>query len=237
MKHPTLSRIMAILLTLISLSALVSGFYGLHKAEKDKSREDNELYELRDTAEEYRTVLALLSDRESYDSLKESLEKLQEEQDSESAAHRQDLASYTATRGGVESGVEALQQAQEALDEGNALFQNAAAQFLAQEEAFKKIYESAMEGKAQLEQSLPLLSSAETALGAIENLIGSLRSIGNIMDLSGENPDENGEAMRKAALEAYDAMLSSWSAAENVVNALQDQELPVSMLRQAMEAA
>ena len=54
MKRPILSRILAVLLLLISIPMLVSGFYGLYTASRDRRRSEAEIESLLDTAEEYR---------------------------------------------------------------------------------------------------------------------------------------------------------------------------------------
>lgn len=237
MKRPILSRILAVLLLLISIPMLVSGFYGLYTASRDRRRSEAEIESLLDTAEEYRTVLALLDGTQDYDSLSRELGEGQTEQEKAAARHRQELANYTAIRGGLESGAEALTEAELALANGKAQYEASVIQFQIQEAAFQKLYEQALAGQEELNAGLVLLEAAERAVTALQNLSAALHNIGEIMDLNTEDPEENGEAMRLSALQAYDAALSLWAETTAVVETLQDQEIPVSLLRQMMESA
>ena len=73
MKFSGLTKLLSVLLALLSLSLLVSGIYGLYTASRDRNRENTELEQLRDTTDEYRSVLAARMDPAEYEKLTSDL--------------------------------------------------------------------------------------------------------------------------------------------------------------------
>ena len=74
MKYTGLTKILSVLLALLSLSLLVSGIYGLYTAARDRNRGNAELEQIRDTADEYRSVLAARMEPEEFGKLSRELE-------------------------------------------------------------------------------------------------------------------------------------------------------------------
>ena len=118
MKTKGLIRFLALCLAVISLSMLVSGGLGIRAANKDRRKDDSELQDLRSRIDEYREISAALMDRTSYEDLNKTLEEKQKKYDTDTAKHRADLSTYTATNGGLEMGTAALNQAESALETG-----------------------------------------------------------------------------------------------------------------------
>ncbi|MCR5090109.1 MAG: hypothetical protein K6C08_11445 [Oscillospiraceae bacterium] len=194
MKNPALTKLIALLLALISISMLVSGFYGLHAAAKDQNRRETEIDNLQNTIDAYHIILAELAGTEDYDSMTKELEELQKEQEEDSTKHRKDLAVYTATRGGLEKGQSALFQAESALSSGKMQYESGVTALEAQVAAFEKVYEQAMAGKTQLDAAKPILEAAEKALESLQKLLDNLHEIGDLLDLDTAEDSETEES-------------------------------------------
>lgn len=118
MKTTGWTRFLALCLAVISLSMLVSGGLGIRAANKERRKDESELRDLRSWIDEYREISAALMDRVPYEELNKTLEEKQKKYDTDTAKHRADLSTYTATNGGLEMGTAALNQAESALETG-----------------------------------------------------------------------------------------------------------------------
>ena len=118
MKTTGWTRFLALCLAVISLSMLVSGGLGIRAANKERRKDESELRDLQSRIDEYREISAALMDRVSYEELNKTLEEKQKKYDTDTAKHRADLSTYTATNGGLEMGTAALNQAESALETG-----------------------------------------------------------------------------------------------------------------------
>ena len=118
MKTTGWTRFLALCLAVISLSMLVSGGLGIRAANKERRKDESELRDLQSRIDEYREISAALMDRVSYEELNKALEEKQKKYDTDTAKHRADLSTYTATNGGLEMGTAALNQAESALETG-----------------------------------------------------------------------------------------------------------------------
>ena len=123
MKRSGWTRFLALCLAVISLSMLVSGGLGIRAANKDRRKSESELQDLRSRIDEYRQISAALMDRASYENLNRSLEEKQEKYNADTARHRADLSTYTATNSGLEMGTAALNQAESALENGKTQYE------------------------------------------------------------------------------------------------------------------
>ena len=193
MKRSGLTKALSILLAIISLSALVSGLFGMRSAVKDRQKGEEELTSLQNNIDDYRNLTALMMDSDDYDQLRTALEKQKRDYDRTTTQHRKDLAIFTATNGGLETGAQSLAQAEAAMASGRTQLEAGKQQLQLQAAAFQTIYETAMAGKKQLEDSLPILDAAETMVTSLRHLLESLRRIGDIMEL----PEESAEAEDK----------------------------------------
>ena len=240
MKHLSLTRILALCLALISLSMLVSGFYGLWSEAKDRAKAVKALNTLRENTDEYRTVLAELSGTGDYKSMEQERASRQEQFDRSAARHRSDLATFTATRAGLKSARELLDEAEKALRTGKTQYETSLQTFEMQAYAFEDAYEQALQAKALLDLALPLLDTAQTAVSDLNMLVFRLRNLGDILDLSGAENEDGGEAMRQSALEAYDTAIALCADTIRITESLQglsDVEIPVDSLLDALEEA
>ena len=111
MKHPALTRVLAIVLVILCLTMGFAGGFGLSRAEKDLRAVRGDLSRLEGRIADYEAAAAALSGTESYASRSETLDEKQEQHDKDSAAHRGELATYTTTQYGLKVGTEAIDQA------------------------------------------------------------------------------------------------------------------------------
>ena len=155
MKTSGLTRFLAACLALISLSMLVSGILGLRSAAKEHRKDDAEIQDLQTKIDDYREISALLMDNESYSDLNDALKEQQEKYDSDISHHRTELATYSATNGGLQMGIEAMAQAKAALSAG----------------------------KMQYETIVKLLEKLQPILDAIETLKGQVGVILEQLDV------------------------------------------------------
>ena len=203
MKQSGIRKFLALCLAVFSLSMLVSGIYGMHSAAKDRKKSEEEIAQLQNDVDRYHSISALLMDPASYDSLQQTLEQKQKNYNEAVRRHRRELTLYTATNGGLESGAQALAQAEAALESGRQQYEAGRQQLLLQAAAFDTIYEAAMAGRKQMDDMLPLLDAAETAVKSLKNLIQSMRAIGDIMELpESAETDADAEEMSQSMTEA-----------------------------------
>ncbi len=233
MKHPTVIKTLALILAAISLSALVSGIYGLHFALKARNSDNNEIRLLQSQIEEYRDISVRLTELPDIEAISFSLDKVKQDHQALSTHHRKELSIYTATKSGLEAGVKGLAEARAALTTGKAQYESEKKQLEMQTEAFEQIFVIAAEAEQLINELIPLLNYAETVLNSLNNLIDKAYAIGDILDSS----EEDSEAMRLSAVEAYDAVIETWSDAVLLVDALEDTEISTTFLRIALESA
>ena len=118
MKTGKITRFLALCLALISLSMMVAGILGMRSAVKDRKKDDAEIQDIQNKIDDYRELSATLTDTENYKSLSDTLEEKQKQYNSDMSRHKTELATYTATNGGLQMGLEALAQAKAALQAG-----------------------------------------------------------------------------------------------------------------------
>lgn len=112
MKHPALTRVMAIALVVLCLTMAAAGALGLRQAERERRNSLEDMERLRVRVEEYRALSAELAGTEDYASLSGKLDERQKAYDKESSRHRSELGTFTATQYGVGVGLEAIDQAE-----------------------------------------------------------------------------------------------------------------------------
>ena len=226
-------KILTLVLAAVSLSTLVSGIYGMHFAIKDRKSRSDELFLLQSQIEDYRDAAVRLSELPEAEFIRTSLDALSRDHQELSTHHRKELSVYTAAKGGLEAGERGLADARAALTAGKAQYESGKKQLEMQTEAFESIFGIAAEAETLLNELAPLLYYAETVLNGMKNLIEKAYSIGDILDSS----EEDSVAMRLSALEAYDAVIDTWTDAVLLVDALQDTEISTVFLRIALESA
>ena len=164
MKTSGLTRFLALCLAVISLSMLVAGGLGIHAANKDRRKDESELQDLRSRIDEYREISAALMDRTSYEQLNKTLEEKQKQYNTDTAKHRADLSTYTATNSGLEMGTAALNQAESALETGKTQYEMGRKALRASLNAFNQIYSYIEPIQAQSETIRAILFRAEMML-------------------------------------------------------------------------
>lgn len=117
MKHPALTRVMAVVLAIVSLILGLASYNGLDEA--DQLREDDiATYEkLMERIALYEELSAKLEGIEEYKKANETLTEREEQHDSDASQHRTDVATHTATEGGYKTGADALWEAKAQLEE------------------------------------------------------------------------------------------------------------------------
>ena len=113
MKHPALTRVLAIVLAILCLTMGMAGWLGLRRAERDRQSALDEAERLRGRVEEYQTLLTRLEGNKSYNKQTEKIDNKQAAHDKDSAEHRTELSTYTLTQYGLKMGTDALDMADE----------------------------------------------------------------------------------------------------------------------------
>ena len=129
MKHPALTRVLAIVLAILCLTMGMAGWLGLRRAERDRQSALDEAERLRGRVEEYQTLLTRLEGNKSYNKQTEKIDKKQAAHDKDSAEHRTELSTYTLTQYGLKMGTDALDMADEQFAYYKAMAEEALAKF------------------------------------------------------------------------------------------------------------
>ena len=191
MKHPALTRVLSIALVVLCLTMAAAGALGLNQAQRDRRLSLEDMERLRGRVEEYRALTAKLEGRESGDALSGRLDEESQAHDRESAQHRSELGTFTATQYGLNAGLDAIDQAE--------------AQFASLKAAFEKGMASYRKGIAQIDTILDslwtLYETAASVLYSSHEHLDAVRGIGDSLD----SADELSYAQVVAA---YDELLS-----------------------------
>ena len=192
------TRFLALCLAVISLSMLVSGGLGIRAANRERLKDESELQDIRSRIDEYREISAALMDRASYEQLNQTLDKKQKQYNIDTAKHRADLSTYTATNSGLEMGTAALNQAENALEAG------------------KTQYEM---GRKALRASLNAFAQIDSVIGPIQTQSETIRDILYLAErmLRGEEAD---------AGDPHDGSVLKLQQAVRKLTALIENELP-----------
>ena len=181
---------MAIALVVLCLTMAAAGALGLNQARRDRRLTLEDMERLRGRVEEYRELAASLEGAESYDALSGRLDERQQAYDRESAQHRSELGTFTATQYGVGVGLDAIDEAE--------------AQFLSYKQQFDSALSVLDEGLTEIDGILaslwtlynvvpPILNSARGHVDAAQGIAASL---------------DSGDALRYSQLvAAYDELL------------------------------
>ena len=111
MKNETLVRVFAAVLVVMALVLLVAGIYGLSNARNDR-KENIRTYDLLAArTAEYEEISTRLAGEDSLEEVQAELEKLEAQHEKNRSDHQIALATYTATRGALKEGEEAMSEA------------------------------------------------------------------------------------------------------------------------------
>ena len=236
-KRSALKKVLALMLVVFGISMLIAGLLGIHSAGKEKEKADADIEQLNGTMDRYRTVTNRLIDSAGYDSTNDSYLEQKEAYEEALEKQRSDLAVYSATKGGLASGTEAMDSADEALKQGKAQYESGLRAFEDQEAQFLLLYESAMAAKTELEEGKVLLEEAVSVLSTLKQAANSMRSLDSLMDLNADDVPDSSPALYQALIAAYDSAIAAVETAEGAVCLVTDREIPISTVRQALEAA
>lgn len=218
MKHPALTRIFSLILAVLCLTMLGAGSGLIRSAIRTRASEQAGYQRLSDRVEAYRQVHDALDGKLSYEETDAALQKELERHQKDASQHRADLAIYTATRSGLQSGLAALDEADHAFWYGKHKYEQGAALFEEQEKAFWEGYEQFQQGKKQLEAGRNTVALADTALSGLRSQLDQGRSLAAIL----ESEDEN--ARQEITVAAYDSMLQALDGAAEVYDLLLEQD-------------
>ena len=175
MKYPALTRVLSIALVVLCLTMAAAGALGLNQAQRDRRLCFEDMERLRGRVEEYQALAAKLEGRESGDTLSERLDEQTQSHEEESAQHRSELGTFTATQFGLEAGLDAIDQAE--------------AQFASLKGLFEKGMASVKKGMGEIDTVLSslwtLYDTAAPVLDSAHAHLDTVRGIGASLD-SGE---------------------------------------------------
>jgi len=220
LKHPTLTRVFAIVLVILCLVMLLAGAFGIRSAMDERLRAQEDRGRLADRIEEYRLITQALSGKLSYEEANRELEARQEQHDDAAAQHRTDLATYTATRGGIQEGIAKLDEADAAFAAGKQQYLDGVKEFEKKEAEFNAGYQKFLAGKQQLADGWAQYNTTAAAIQAAQAQLAGLMAIGDI--LADEDSDD-AEALQRAVIAAYDGAISSFDQAVGVADSLKAQ--------------
>ena len=190
MKHPALTRVMAIALVVLCLTMAAAGALGLRQTERDRRITLEDMERLRVRIEEYETLSAELAGAEDYASLSGRLGERQKAYDKESSQHRSELGTFTATQYGVGVGLEAIDEAE--------------AQFAAYKAKFTAASTSFQDGLDQIDTLFgylwTLYDTAVPILDSADKHLAMAHSFSAVMD-------EGGELRYSQVTAAYDELI------------------------------
>lgn len=194
MKHPALTRLFAIVLAILCLIMLLAGTLGVAGASRDRRNSLDDRERLQSRIDDYNTVTMALAGSISYEEANRALEERQEQHEEDAAKHRTDLAIYSATKGGVQSGAEALAQAQSAMSSAWAEYNAAEAEFAKGEAAFNEGYRQYIDGRAELEAGMRQYEALRAAFDAFSAIPGSIVDIEVFQLENTQTPEEPDDA-------------------------------------------
>lgn len=204
MKHPALTRALAACLAVLCLVMLLAGLMGLGKTAEDNQANLDSYSRLLARIDEYDTVSAALDGSISYQDAKAQLDELQAEHDESASKHRTELATYTATRSGLNQGAAALDTADAAMQSAWEQYYAGLAEFEKQAAEFEEGYKQFLEGKQQMEAGLLQYETMAALMNGVTGQLANLKGMGDIIDSEDEN------ARQQLSLAAYDGALSAY---------------------------
>lgn len=220
MKHPALTRVFAVVLVILCLVMLLAGAFGIRSAMDERLRGQEDHARLTDRIEEYRLITQALSGTVSYEEANKELEARQGEHDDAASQHRTDLATYTATRSGIQEGIAMLDEADAAFAAGKQKYLDSVKEFEKKEAEFNAGYQQFLVGKQQLADGWAQYNATAAAVQAAQAQLAGLIAISDI--LADEGIDD-AEALQRAAIAAYDGAISNFDQALGVANSLKGQ--------------
>lgn len=228
MKHPALTRALAVVLAVFCLVTLIAGVGSLRKTHRQHEEDLRRQQVLGDRIARAEGLRQSLDEQErSYRIAATGLEKREERHERALSDYRGRLATYTATRAGIRMGREALEQASDALWYGKKKFEDGYAQFQQGAAAVNEIYslysriknsvqngtEVYLRGLSYLEneadEELEALLTPEEVLAALRVTRSGLGSLENLLQALIDYPDGDPAAVEQ--IRNAEQLLSSLS--------------------------
>lgn len=217
MKYPILTKLLSVALCLCCLAMLISGIYGIKKAGADRELELSALSGIQKKAEDYKSLDQALKGEISYAEAKKELESRQESHREASSEHKKELTEYSAVKGGLSIGRNAVTEAEIAMKETKAYYEQGMAELKVWEAALAEMQNTLPEARAQYEAGLELYNFAVNTADGIKHLLNELYSLDEIMD------NDDSEARFELSIEAYNRAISAFESTMNLVWELEDQ--------------
>ena len=129
MKHPVLTRMFSVVLLVLCLVMAAAGGLGLMSAERDRKSVVEDVDRLRLRIGEYEKVAESLSGRQSFSEQSVNLDERETQHGKDSAEHRSELTTYTATQYGINMGTDQMDQADLQFEAYRARFEGGLATF------------------------------------------------------------------------------------------------------------
>lgn len=201
MKHPALTRVMAVVLIIACSAMLISGAFGLGEAQTKYNADIEEYDKLNERIATYKELSAKLDGEDSYKETIEKLDARQEQHDKDASDYRTDLAERTATQGGYKQGADALWEAKAQTDAAYKQYQDAVLQFQAAEAEYNAQI-------SQLDSTLASISQVQQACAGAAQLTVPPAP-------EGPRPEPGAEPVRESyeTDEAFTAAKTAWDAA------------------------
>ncbi len=121
MKHPALARVFAVVLCLFAVLLILNAAFDIRSALKSRAEDRRASALLSSRIDEYEGLQEKLSQEGPSQKAQAELDKLQDQYNRDKASHQTALATYTATKGGLKQGKEAMAQADEMMSFSNML--------------------------------------------------------------------------------------------------------------------
>ena len=209
MKHPALARVFAVVLCIFAVLMLLNGTLILLETRRDH-RDAVRAYDLLSSrVDEYETLTKKLEEEGPSDRKQGELDALQKQYNKDKAAHQAALAAYTATRGGLKQGQEAMAQADGMMSATGMLNMAKPAIQSAVAELTEQIYamqDQALNMYAEFDINLQE-EDYEAAWARLEAAYTQLEDYGNYMNQSAGSVNINGMLSQVDTLAAgIDAM-------------------------------
>ena len=226
MKHPALTRVMAVVLIIACAAMLISGAFGLGEAQSEHKADMEEYDKLNERIATFKELSAKLDGEDSYKETKEKLDERQEQHDKDASDYRTDLAERTATQGGYKQGADALWEAKAELSTAELQYKVALEQFQAAEAEYnaKMAQLDALPGQAALVKAACEAASLITVPAAPESERPTA-------------PEKEPVKKEYEAEDAYNADKSAWDAAVAWDNAKAAHDAALAQIQGAVDNA
>lgn len=167
MKHPALTRVMAVVLAIVCVIMLIFGAVGIGEAESSYAEDLSEHEKLTEHITTYIELSEKLDGEDSYKEMTQKIDERQEQHDKDAGEYRTDLAERAATQGGYKQGADALWEAKVQTDGAYKAFYDSYGETIATLEAAEAQF---AQKKAEAEATKTQLNALLTACSAAPSL-------------------------------------------------------------------